>query len=107
MTRELATLLSAGLTVDQSLQFLVDVAGNTAQRKLFASLLERVRGGDTLADALDEIVDPSRPLMSAWYVPARPEMRSRTCSRGLLIISSVMMRSASGLSPRWSIQSCC
>ena len=64
MTRELATLLGAGLTVDQSLQFLVDVAGNTAQRKLFASLLERVRGGGTLADALDE----NRGSFSPAYV---------------------------------------
>jgi len=54
MTRELATLLNAGLTVDQSLQFLIDVATNTSQRKRFTTLLERVQGGSTLADALDD-----------------------------------------------------
>jgi general secretion pathway protein F len=54
MTRELATLLDAGLTVDQSLQFLVDVAANPFQKTLFSALLERVQGGGTLADALGE-----------------------------------------------------
>ena len=54
MTREFATLLDAGLTVDQSLRFLSDVAEGTAQKRLFTSLLEQVQGGSTLADALDE-----------------------------------------------------
>ncbi|NJO39072.1 MAG: hypothetical protein HC871_17565, partial [Rhizobiales bacterium] len=54
MTRELATLLDAGLTVDQSLQFLVDVAASPSQKKLFTALLARVQGGSTLADALGE-----------------------------------------------------
>ncbi|MEZ5931994.1 MAG: type II secretion system F family protein [Alphaproteobacteria bacterium] len=54
MTRELATLLDAGLTVDQSLQFLVDVAASPSQKKLFSALLARVQGGGTLADALGE-----------------------------------------------------
>ena len=64
MTRELATLLNAGLTVDQALQFLINVAANTAQRKLFQSLLERVQGGSTLADALDD----HRAAFSPAYV---------------------------------------
>lgn len=53
MTRELATLLNAGLTVDQSLTFLIDVATNKGQRELFTDLLESVQGGSTLADAID------------------------------------------------------
>ena len=53
MTRELATLLNAGLTVDQALNFLVDVATGDAQKKLFSDLLEKVQGGSTLADALE------------------------------------------------------
>ncbi|MGI9450735.1 MAG: type II secretion system F family protein [Geminicoccaceae bacterium] len=52
MTRELATLLNAGLTVDQSLSFLIDVAATDPQRRLLADLLEKVQGGSTLADAL-------------------------------------------------------
>ena len=64
MTRELATLLNAGLTVDQALQFLIDVAANAAQKKLFQSLVERVQGGGTLADALDD----HRTAFSPAYV---------------------------------------
>ncbi|MGI9504196.1 MAG: type II secretion system F family protein, partial [Geminicoccaceae bacterium] len=64
MTRELATLLNAGLTVDQALQFLIDVAANAAQKKLFQSLVERVQGGSTLADALDD----HRSAFSPAYV---------------------------------------
>lgn len=53
MTRELATLLNAGLTVDQSLKFLIDVAANEPQQRLLADLLENVQGGLTFADALE------------------------------------------------------
>ena len=54
MTRELSTLLNAGLTVDQSLSFLIDVAENRKQRRLVADLLEKVQGGSTLANALED-----------------------------------------------------
>jgi general secretion pathway protein F len=54
MTRELATLLNAGLTVDQSLSFLIDVATTEPQRRLLVDLLEKVQGGGTLADALQD-----------------------------------------------------
>ncbi|MGI9498556.1 MAG: type II secretion system F family protein [Geminicoccaceae bacterium] len=53
MTRELATLLNARLTVDQCLSFLLDVAPNEAQRRLITDLLEKVQGGSTLATALE------------------------------------------------------
>ncbi|MGI9510541.1 MAG: type II secretion system F family protein [Geminicoccaceae bacterium] len=54
MTREFSTLLNAGLTVDQCLSFLLDVAQNEPQRRLIADLLEKVQGGDTLATALGD-----------------------------------------------------
>ncbi len=54
MTRELATLLEAGLTVDQSLNFLIDVTESKPQREVFNDLLEKVHGGATLADALTD-----------------------------------------------------
>ena len=54
ITRELATLLDAGLTVDQSLRLLVDLAGSEAMRRLISDLLQRVQGGSTLADALGQ-----------------------------------------------------
>lgn len=52
MTRELATLLDAGLTLDQSLRVLVDQVESEAMRELVAKVLEQIQGGATLADAL-------------------------------------------------------
>jgi general secretion pathway protein F len=54
MTRELSTLLNAGLNVDQALSFLLDVTQNERQRRLVADLLEKVQGGSTLASALED-----------------------------------------------------
>ena len=54
ITRELATLLDAGLTVDQSLRLLVDLAESEPMRRLLGDLLARVQGGSTLADALGQ-----------------------------------------------------
>ena len=68
ITRELATLLNAGLTVDQSLRFLIDVAANEPQRRLLADLLEKVQGGGTLADALE---DHDRVFSSAYISMVR------------------------------------
>lgn len=53
MTRELSTLLDAGLTVDQALSFLLDVAENESQRGLITDLLQKVQAGSTLATALE------------------------------------------------------
>ena len=52
MTRELATLLEAGLTLDQSLKLLIDLAEGEALEGLLSDLLERIQGGSSLADAL-------------------------------------------------------
>jgi general secretion pathway protein F len=54
VTRELATLLDAGLTVDLSLRLLVDLAESQAMRRLITDVLQRVQGGGTLADALGQ-----------------------------------------------------
>ncbi|MEM7023313.1 MAG: type II secretion system F family protein, partial [Pseudomonadota bacterium] len=54
ITRQLATMLDAGLTIDQTLRFLVEMADSEALRRLLADLLERVQGGSTLADAFAE-----------------------------------------------------
>jgi general secretion pathway protein F len=54
ITRQLATMLDAGLTIDQTLRFLVELADREALRRLLADLLERVQGGSTLADACAE-----------------------------------------------------
>jgi general secretion pathway protein F len=54
ITRQLATMLDAGLTIDQTLRFLVDLADREALRRLLSDLLERVQSGSTLADACAE-----------------------------------------------------
>jgi general secretion pathway protein F len=54
ITRQLATMLDAGLTIDQTLRFLVDLADSEALRRLLTDLLVRVQGGSTLADACAE-----------------------------------------------------
>jgi general secretion pathway protein F len=57
LTRELATLLQAGLPLDRSLTTLIDIAPPGAVRGLVESVLDRVRGGASLADALDDHPD--------------------------------------------------
>jgi general secretion pathway protein F len=52
MTRELATLLEAGLTLDQSLKLLIELAAGEPLEALLVDLLERIQGGSSLADAL-------------------------------------------------------
>ena len=54
ITRQLATMLDAGLTIDQTLRFLVELADREPLRRLLTELLERVQSGSTLADACAE-----------------------------------------------------
>ena len=51
-TRELATLLGAGLPLDRALAGIARQAGMPAMATMAATLLERVRGGGALAEAL-------------------------------------------------------
>lgn len=53
VTRELATLLEAGLTLDRSLQILIDLADTPEKARLLGALQERVRGGAVFSDALE------------------------------------------------------
>jgi general secretion pathway protein F len=52
MTRELATLLDAGLTLDHSLRLMIDLVEGDALPHLLEDLLQQVQGGSSLADAL-------------------------------------------------------
>ena len=52
LTRELAALVNAGLPLDRSLEILIDVAEDGAVRKLLTKVLDSVREGSSLADAL-------------------------------------------------------
>lgn len=53
-TRELSTLLGAGLPLDKSLSVLMDLTeDNVKLYKIIEQVLDRVKGGSTLADALE------------------------------------------------------
>ena len=53
-TSELATLLGAGLPLDKSLLVLMDLTeGNVKLNKMIGQVLDQVKGGSTLADALE------------------------------------------------------
>ena len=52
VTREFATLLEAGLPLDRALEILINLAEGEGVRKLLERVLEAVRGGASLADAL-------------------------------------------------------
>lgn len=57
VTRELATLLEAGLTLDRSLQILIDLADVEEKARLLGALQEAVRGGALFSDALEQHPD--------------------------------------------------
>jgi len=52
ITRQLATLITAGLPLDHSLELLARLDAGSGQHAMLSRLLERVRGGDGLAAAL-------------------------------------------------------
>jgi len=54
VTRELATLLEAGLTLDRSLQILIDLTQEARIGRVLGDLQQRVRGGSTFSAALEE-----------------------------------------------------
>lgn len=53
ITRELATLLEAGMTLDRSLQILIDLTEAEHLIRVLSDLQERVRGGATFSSALE------------------------------------------------------
>ena len=53
-TREMATLLGAGLTLERALEILAGLSDHEPTRRLLARLLESIRGGGSFADALAE-----------------------------------------------------
>lgn len=53
LTRELATLLEAGMTLDRSLQILVDLSTHDSLTRVLSDLQERVRGGASFSSALE------------------------------------------------------
>lgn len=63
-TRELAILLRAGLPLDRALLVLADIAKEKRLRTVLEDVLNAVRGGATLADALDR----HKGSLPAYYV---------------------------------------
>ena len=53
LTRELATLLRAGLPLDRALQILIELAPTPAVAALMQAVRDDVRGGKALSQALD------------------------------------------------------
>lgn len=51
-TRELATLLEAGMTLDRGLQILIELSAEEQLLRMMESIREKVQSGDTLSDAL-------------------------------------------------------
>lgn len=63
-TREIATLLKAGLPLDRSMEILLNLAENDRVRELIANIRNEVRGGAALSKALDQ----HREVFSRFYV---------------------------------------
>jgi general secretion pathway protein F len=63
MSRELATLLRAGLPLDRSFEILVNLTGKPAMAQLLGKVRNEVRGGAALSKALD-----SQKIFSRFYV---------------------------------------
>ncbi|MEP7084754.1 MAG: type II secretion system F family protein, partial [Betaproteobacteria bacterium] len=53
LTRELATLLRAGLPLDRALEILINLSAEAAPRALMQQIRDDVRGGASLSQALD------------------------------------------------------
>jgi general secretion pathway protein F len=64
MTRELATLLRAGLPLDRSFEILINLSGNPKLAELLGRIRNEVRGGSSLSKALDG----HRGVFSRFYV---------------------------------------
>jgi general secretion pathway protein F len=64
LTRELATLLRAGVPLERALVILVNLADHGPKHRLMQAVLERVRGGSSLADALEAY----RETLPSFYI---------------------------------------
>lgn len=64
LTRELATLLKAGLPLDRSMEILIGLAEKPAVGELLVAIRNDVRGGASLSKALD----PHRDVFTRFYI---------------------------------------
>ena len=63
-TREIATLLKAGLPLDRSMEILLNLSENNRVRDLLSAIRNEVRGGASLSKALDQ----HRDVFSRFYI---------------------------------------
>lgn len=63
-TRELATLLRAGIPIDRALSILAEIAKDGALRAFLEDVMKSVRSGSTLADSLE----PHKESLPAYYI---------------------------------------
>jgi general secretion pathway protein F len=64
ITRELSTLLQAGLPLDRALSILISLADNEPLAEMLGAIRDRVKEGGTLADAMEE----QGPVFSHFYI---------------------------------------
>ena len=83
VTRELATMLSAGQDLDRALRFLVDTASHERVRTIMGQVREKVRSGSALATALAQQPD-SFPRLYVGLVRAGEAGASLTQTLGQL-----------------------
>ncbi|ADJ29713.1 type II secretion system F family protein [Nitrosococcus watsonii] len=62
LTGELATLLRAGLPLDRAFSILMEIAEEGPVRQLLSQLQEQVRGGSSLAEAMETQTETFSPL---------------------------------------------
>jgi general secretion pathway protein F len=63
-TREIATLLKAGLPLDRSMEILLNLSENDRVKELLSGIRNEVRGGASLSKALDQ----HRDIFSRFYI---------------------------------------
>jgi len=94
-TRQLATLVNAGVPLVEALTALVEQTEHRALKAVFARVRERVNEGSTLADAL---ISTGRfdNLFVSMVRAARPRAPSTPCSSGSRIIPRTRSGSTTG-----------
>ena len=64
LTRELSTLLKAGLPLDRALDIMTSLGDNEPLAEMLGNVRERVKEGTTLADAMEQ----QGPIFSRFYI---------------------------------------
>ena len=76
-TRQLSTMIDAGLAMVQSLQALAEQTNNKVMRDIIKDVTTRVEGGDSFSDALPSIPRFSTDFIAPWSAPVKRAVCSR------------------------------